>query len=809
MRPSPRTVAAIVAPIAALAATSVASAGLLGGMSDQKLYPTVLDRQGSSYVDVAVRWAPHLVSRAGASDVMRITLTGRGRKGAPLKFAQRTIRHRGRDIQVVRLTVPRTQRGAYANARHVVVSSAHHWDSPTDADTRSNAVAVSNATVSGTPGRTQYSLRALRDCDVATLGPDSVATGCDFTGANLAGADLSNANLSNTVLDNANLSGANLSSANVSGASMVGANIAGTDFGATSQAAFTMPQAAAPSQGTSAVCKETGGGPMCEAIYSAKSTVGAVYYQFAGPNVARWLKDALLRGVDVFVIENSANTTPGSNPKIPLCQYVSAQDPQCAWSPKADPFYALEAQLKSVVKSDGSTGQVRVQFSSQNFNITHQKSILVDMLDSNGAALDAATIASQRGFAIVSTGNLQAYPNSWGQRTISGRLANVNYLTNPSATCAGGTDAGCDKEWTPRDFAMRVTDPAVLARVAGVYASDLRCDPSNVTNVQSVDKATGTLTPGLIADPRGSDPVSAQWPETWSNGSTFYAGDPMPPNQQAWNYPFPGLYPNGYFAYGPAKTDPSYTANFLTGNVRARQVALINAARKTLVVYNEEMSDFKKPYAGKAVDITAPSIVNALIGAGQRGVKVTIVMANEFWTPVKGGPSVPDSNAPSWAASFNALTDKDNFTQSGAIVPTITLLDNDSDSVLYIHAKAIIADGIDGWFGSINASSGSMNTNRELGLGVTSRTAGATPYIPAVYSPQMIAAVTSSAATDSAAGTSWLLAQPQDDPPGPPYMGSAQFPCINTQANPTSGLPPRDAANPQSPPQAPVTPPSR
>lgn len=175
----------------------------------------------------------------------------------------------------------------------------------------------------------------------------------------------------------------------------------------------------------------------------------------------------------MWVIENSAKTTPGSNASNPLCQIVSATDPACAWSPKADQFYAVGAQLKSVVKTDGSTGQVRMQFSSKTFDITHQKSILVDVLDANGTAPDAGTTKSQRGFAVVSTGNLQAYPNSWSQRTISGKLANVGYRTNPSAACTGGTDAECDKEWTPRDLAMRATDPAVLARIAGVCASDL------------------------------------------------------------------------------------------------------------------------------------------------------------------------------------------------------------------------------------------------------------------------------------------------------------------------------------------------
>ena len=212
------------------------------------------------------------------------------------------------------------------------------------------------------------------------------------------------------------------------------------------------------------------------------------------------------------------------------------------------------------------------------------------------------------------------------------------------------------------------------------------------------------------------------------------------------------------------------------------------------------------------MDVTAPSIVNALIGAGQRGVKVTIVMANAFWTPKGSSTSVPDSNAPSWKTQFNALMNQANYTQAGAQVPQIQLLDE--DGALYIHAKAIIADGVDGWFGSINASTGSMNTNRELGLGVTSRSDGSSPYIPATYSPQMIGAVTSAAAQDAAAGTSWANAKPKTgSTPSPTlgsssYVGSAQFPCINVQANPTSGLPARNDVDPKAPPQAPLLPPT-
>ena len=819
MKPSLRRIVAIATPVAVLAAASAASAGLLAShpyLTDNKVYPAVVNTDGSSYVDVAVRWAPHLLRRAGSSDQMRVTLTGKGRKGAPIKFDAKTIKRSGGNrYEVVRLRVKKQQRGAYANARNVVVSSAHHWTAPTKASTGligttgSNLVAVSNANVKGTVGKGQFSMRAVKDCDVATLGPNSNAAGCDFAGANLAGANLGNANLSGSILDNANLAGANLSNANVTGASMVGTNIAGANFGATSQAAFTMPQAASPGQGTSAVCKQTGGGPMCEAIYSAKSTIGAVYYQFAGPNVTTWLQDAIRRGVDVFIIENSANTTPGTTTPA-LCQTVSATDPACAWSPKADPFYALEAQLKKVVGP--GTGQVRVQFSSQNFNITHQKTILVDVLDSAANGLNPGQIQAAGGTAVVSTGNLMAYPNTWGQRTMNVNgtptVVNPNYLTDPAAACPKNAQGvpTCGTEWTPRDFAMRVTDPEVLARIAGVFASDLSCAPGTATNVQRVEG--GQFYPGLIADPLNSDPVSATWPETWSNGSIYTSANtgPIPPGQALGAFPLPGLYPFGYFAYGSydettKKYTPTYQPDLLTGNVRSRQVKLINSAKKTLVVYNEEMSDWVGPAKGSTtIDVTKPSIVNALIGAGQRGVQVNIVMANAF---NEATPSLPTRTNTSWWKQFDALINPANYTNPGAVIPTIQLLDGDNAKVIYIHAKAIIADGVDGWFGSINASSGSMNTNRELGLGVTSRSDGSAPYIPATYSPQMISAVTTAAAVDGPNGTPWAKAV-GPNPPYEPFVGSAQFPCINTQANPTSGLPPRDAANPAAPPQAPV-----
>ena len=81
--------------------------------------------------------------------------------------------------------------------------------------------------------------------------------------------------------------------------------------------------------------------------------------------------------------------------------------------------------------------------------------------------------------------------------------------------------------------------------------------------------------------------------------------------------------------------------------------------------------------------------------------------------------------------------------------------------------------------------------------------------MPSTYSPQMINAVTTAAASDAAAGTSWTKGQPSPSTmrgASGSYVDSAQFPCINTQANPLSGLPARDPNNIAVPPQAPVTP---
>jgi cardiolipin synthase len=136
--------------------------------------------------------------------------------------------------------------------------------------------------------------------------------------------------------------------------------------------------------------------------------------------------------------------------------------------------------------------------------------------------------------------------------------------------------------------------------------------------------------------------------------------------------------------------------------------AIINAATHTLTIENEEMSD--------------SAIVTDLENAASRGVTVKVIMTN-------------DDNT--YATEFNAL--------KAAGVQVVTY--KDSSSILYIHAKVILADfGYSGaqklFIGSENFSVASLTKNRELGrtmstvsildsmnVTLTADFAGGTPWV--------------------------------------------------------------------------------
>jgi phosphatidylserine/phosphatidylglycerophosphate/cardiolipin synthase-like enzyme len=120
-------------------------------------------------------------------------------------------------------------------------------------------------------------------------------------------------------------------------------------------------------------------------------------------------------------------------------------------------------------------------------------------------------------------------------------------------------------------------------------------------------------------------------------------------------------------------------------NSQAAIVAVIDAAKKTLSVENEEMDD--------------SVITGALEADAKRGVDLQITMT-------------ADSE---WDSAFRALV------KAGAHVRTY----KDSAKVLYIHAKAVVADAGRSdeqlYVGSENFSAASLRKNRELGLRTTNK----------------------------------------------------------------------------------------
>ena len=140
-------------------------------------------------------------------------------------------------------------------------------------------------------------------------------------------------------------------------------------------------------------------------------------------------------------------------------------------------------------------------------------------------------------------------------------------------------------------------------------------------------------------------------------------------------------------------------------NSQAAILAVISSAKHTLSVENEEMGD--------------SVITRALESAARRGVDVKIVMTGQS----------------SWDTAFSALV------TAGAHVRTY----RNSNSVLYIHAKAVVADagrpGEQMFVGSENFSVASLRYNRELGIRTTNN--------------QVISAVATVLGDDYAGGTSF------------------------------------------------------
>lgn len=372
---------------------------------------------------------------------------------------------------------------------------------------------------------------------------------------------------------------------------------------------------------------EDQGRSLLDAINGAKRSVDIVVYEINAPQINAALADAVTRGVNVRLVVNG--------------QWWGAGAYKLSFA------YQVQSVLQQAAAQPGA-GKVAVNWASNNFQITHQKTAIIDALGPDGKVLPANALPAGAQVHIL-TGNL----NAFGYQVPSG---------GTGTTVKNSCQDPCNF-WSARDFYVKVTDPAIVAEVARVFESDYSCAGPTVTN----------------------DLASTNLPLTWSNGSTGVAsGDP------AGQYPAQGNYP--YFPNtnaGPTDPDPGPGTD--QGNVRKRQLDIINNAQSDLRVYNEEMADNQ--------------IVNALSATAKRlgPGKVRVVMTqNSSYT---------------WA--FTQLVN------AGAEVH----LFNTNPGTLYIHGKVIMADGKTAYIGSTNISSSSINYNRELGIVLTDQPAALSPVI--------------------------------------------------------------------------------
>ncbi|MGP0006841.1 MAG: phospholipase D-like domain-containing protein [Acidimicrobiales bacterium] len=136
---------------------------------------------------------------------------------------------------------------------------------------------------------------------------------------------------------------------------------------------------------------------------------------------------------------------------------------------------------------------------------------------------------------------------------------------------------------------------------------------------------------------------------------------------------------DGDYAHRPIKPSDGTDLVWSPGS-QPRMLAVINGARKTLSIENEEMDD--------------AAVTGAIVAAARRGVKVEVTMVADR----------------SYDGAWSSIV------AAGGHVHLYA----DGSSDLYIHAKVTIADaGLKSeriYVGSINFSSASMNYNRELGI---------------------------------------------------------------------------------------------
>ncbi|MCP4482260.1 MAG: hypothetical protein GY817_05700 [bacterium] len=200
------------------------------------------------------------------------------------------------------------------------------------------------------------------------------------------------------------------------------------------------------------------------AIKHAKYSVDIVVYSISGSKMLDALQTAKKNGVSIRIMLNG--------------QFFVGNDPSSSIYQK---IYSFMDELNS---SSGN-GKVSFHWACNNFEITHQKTILIDTRKNEQGFIGDALPASA--CALVLTLNLDSYLGI----TIS------------------------DTQKGDRDFGVLISDPIIVSQIAFIFESDFSCAGATTTN------SLKNSNDGLV----------------WSNGSTdFTCSDKG-------SYPIDGVYP--------------------------------------------------------------------------------------------------------------------------------------------------------------------------------------------------------------------------------------------------------------------------
>ena len=277
-------------------------------------------------------------------------------------------------------------------------------------------------------------------------------------------------------------------------------------------------------------------------ISSATRSIDIVIYEIGDDTLNSALVTAMKKGVYVRVVLDGYSGTVSTNE-------------------------GFVTQIQDAMKSAGVDSKYfRPHWSSNNFNITHQKSVMIDAVDASGALLSPMPSSAA---LLISTGNFSTY-----------------YPKAPAAP---------ELFYQATDFYVTVTDRTLITQATSVFNSDFSCAGSTVNNAEN-----------------GTQNVAG--PLLWSNGSWANAMTGV----STWNVNnYPG-YPAGY-PY--PMIDVSRMAN--QGNVTAYQTNLVNSAVKgdVIRIYNEEFAS--DTMNGKPTN----PVFTAIVAAIGRGADVRVVMS--------------------------------------------------------------------------------------------------------------------------------------------------------------------------------------